>query len=419
MNERLEIFEKNESGVRTYCRKFPECFDKGENSIMYTSSGKRYVDFFAGAGALNFGHNNPYIKGKIVDYLKEDNIIQGLDFYTPVTEHFLKTMRDKYFEPNNYDYRIMLCNASGANSVEAALKLARKNKNRTNIFAFTGSYHGQSLGALAATSGVHGRGGAGVPLNDVTFIPYATDLETEDASLDYIRWVLTDDHCGIDKPAAFLLECVQGEGGIKIASTRWLQEVRKICDEHDILMICDEIQSGVGRTGDYFSWERADIEPDMITVSKSVGGFGIPVAFLFVKPELDIFTPGEHTGTFRGNQLALLGAAATMEFFVDNKIDEDVKRKGKIVEQFMKERILPIDERLEARGLGLFWGIDFSKIDSRLTDALREECFKNHLVIDSCGREGCVIKLLSPLTIEDEVLYEGLDILEKSTKAIL
>lgn len=415
----FEVFEDRESEVRGYCRHFPVMFTRGKNAIMYSADGERYVDFFAGAGALAMGHNNPYIKGKIMDYLATDGIVQALDLYTEVTEKFLRTLNEVYFKPHGLDYKVQFCNASGANSVEAALKLARKNKKRTNIISFTGAYHGQSLGALSVTSGAEGRGGAGVPLDNVTFVPYATDLGTEEASLNYLKWVLEDDHSGVTPPAAVILEAVQGEGGIKVPSVEWLQGVRKICDEHDILMICDEIQCGVCRTGNFFAWERAGIEPDFICVSKSISGFGLPLSMLFIKRELDIWHPGEHTGTFRGNQLALIGATAMLEYIRDNHIPDEVKRKGEIVEKFIKERILPLDSRIEARGIGLFWGIDMHEFGKGVAEEVQKENLKGHLVHDICGREDCVVKILPPLTIEDAVLTEGLEIIEKSLQTVV
>jgi len=415
----FEVFERRESEVRGYCRHFPVMLKEGRNSEMFTADGERYIDFFAGAGALAYGHNNPYIKKKVLDYMNTDGIVQALDLYTPITEKFFETLEEVILKPRNLDYKVQFCNASGANAVEAALKLARKYTGRSNILACTGSYHGQSLGALAVTSGVHGRGGAGVSLDNVTFVPYATDMETEEQSLAYLRWILTDDHSGVTKPAAIILEAVQGEGGIKAPSVEWLQGVRKICDEFDILMICDEIQAGVGRTGWFFAFERAEIVPDIVTVSKSIGGIGLPLSMVLMKPEIDKWSPGEHTGTFRGNQLSLLGATALLEYYRDNNMDIEVRRKGELIKEFAEKNIKPIDERIEVRGIGMFWGIDFSGIDSALAEKVQAECVKRHLIADICGRNDCVLKILAPLTIEDEILLEGLNVIRDSMEAVL
>lgn len=414
-----EIFEERESQVRSYCRNFPIEFKGAKGAEIYSKEGERYIDFFAGAGAMNFGHNNPYIKSKILEYLSEDNIIHALDMYTVPKEHFLRTLEEKILEPRGLDYKVMCVGATGTNAVEAALKLARKNKKRTNVIAFSGAFHGMSLGSLAMTSDHHSRGGAGVPLNNVTFAPYADRFEDWHQSLAYLEWMLTDDHSGVDRPAAIVLETVQAEGGINVAPAGWLQGVRALCDKYDICMICDDIQVGIGRTGYFFSWERAGIVPDMVTLSKSISGFGLPMAVVLIKPELDIFTPGEHNGTFRGNQLGFVGSAAGMEYFCDNKLDEEVRRKEQIVRDFMEKEILPIDGRLKVRGIGLIWGIDFSGIDGALSRTVMQECVKRHLIIERAGREDCVLKPLPPLVISDEVLLEGLNIIKESIKVVL
>lgn len=415
----FSVFEKHESEVRGYCRAFPVMFEKGKGSIMYSNTGERYVDFWAGAGSMGFGHNNPYVKNRIMEYLSGDNLVAGLDLYTTVTEKFLTTFNEVILAPRGLNHKVMFCNASGANCVEAALKIARLAKKRENIIAFTGSYHGQSLGALSVTSGVHGRSGAGVPLCNVTFAPYASDLETEEMSIKWLEKLMTDDHSGVPKPAAIILEAVQGEGGIIPPSAEWLRSVRAICDKYDILMICDEIQAGTGRTGRFFAFERAEIIPDIITVSKSISGFGLPLAMVLVKPEIDVFDPGQHTGTFRGNQLSLVGATATVEMYRDEKLDVKVQNQEKIVRAFMDEHILPLDERIVVRGIGLFWGIDLSGLGEGVTKKMQKKALENHLVADICGRDDCVFKLLPPITIEDEILTEGLEIIEKSLKEVL
>ena len=238
--------------------------------------------------------------------------------------------------------------------------MADKNKKRNNIIAFSGAFHGMTLGSLALTTDRTSRGGSGVPLSNVTFAPYDGTLD----SLEYLRWILEDDHSGIEKPAAIFLETVQAEGGINVASKEWLQEIRKICDENDILMVCDDIQVGNGRTGYFFSFERAHIVPDMVVLSKSISGFGMPMALLLMKENLDIFKPAEHNGTFRGNQLAFVGGEAAIRFFVEKKIDDVVKYNEKIIGDFLNQEIEKIDDRIAIRGIGMIWGIDFGKIDA-------------------------------------------------------
>ncbi len=419
MGNEFKVFEENESEVRSYCRKFPAVFTHAKNATLTDREGKEYIDFFAGAGAINFGHNNPYIKKAILDYLSEDRIIHALDMYTEAKEGFLATMHDKILSPRQLPYKVMCCGSTGTNAVEAALKLCRKVKGRQNVFAFSGAFHGMTLGSLSMTGDRFSRTGAGVALSNVTFMPYYNSFEDPDTSLDYLESVIKDDHSGIDRPAAIFLETVQAEGGINTAPVDWLKRLRKICDENDILMVVDDIQVGVGRTGSFFSFERANIVPDMVILSKSISGFGVPMSILLMKPELDLFKPAEHNGTFRGHQLAFVGSKAGMEYFAENNLGDKAAEKGKIISAFLKDKILPLDERLKVRGIGMIAGIDFSKIDSKLALEACHKCFDKGLVIELAGREDAVLKILPPLTIEEDVLKKGLKIIEESVRDIL
>ena len=168
-------------------------------------------------------------------------------------------------------------------------------------------------------------------------------------------------------------------------------------------MICDDIQVGNGRTGFFFSFERAGIVPDMVVLSKSISGFGVPMALLLMKPELDIFRPAEHNGTFRGNQMAFVGGKAAIEYFCDNKLDEEVQRKGAIIEDFVNKEILSVDSRLSLRGIGMIWGIDFSEINPDLALECVHKAFDNKLILEVAGRNDSVLKIMPALTIEDEI----------------
>ena len=313
----------------------------------------------------------------------------------------------------------MSCGSTGTNAVEAALKLARKNTGRTNVIAFHGAFHGMTLGSIACTGEKYARKGAGVPLTDVTFAPYSHGLGTWKDSIRYLRYLLEDDHTGCEYPAAIILETVQAEGGINVADVEWLRAIREICDEKEILMIVDDIQVGNGRTGTFFSFERAGIVPDMVTLSKSISGFGLPMSLLLIKPEYDIFGPAEHNGTWRGNQLAFVGAKAAIEYFSNNSIDEDTKRKGTIIHEFLENSILPLDSRLKIRGIGMIWGIDFSSINPVLAKKVLHHCVDRHLIIELAGSFDCVLKILPALTIEDEILLKGLEIIKQSIIEVL
>jgi diaminobutyrate-2-oxoglutarate transaminase len=409
----MSIFEKCESSVRSYCRSFPAIFHRAKGSIVYAQSGEEYIDFFAGAGALNYGHNHDYIKQKVISYLDADGIAHGLDMYTSAKEKFLAKFNEVILSTKHLDFRIQFCGPTGTNAVEAALKLARKVKKRPGIFSFMGAYHGMTLGSLSITGNTGIRAGAIGTLSSVTFMPYPYGFMGSFDTIKYIESVLKDVNSGIEKPAAIIFETVQAEGGVVVAPIEWMQKLRNLCDENDILLICDDIQVGCGRTGSFFSFERADIVPDIVILSKSISGYGFPMSVLLIKPELDIWEPGEHNGTFRGNQLAFVGATAALEYRESSNLEQDVKAKELFLKNFLSQQILPISENIAIRGIGMIWGIDLANFgDSSLAKKIGTNCFEKGLIIERAGRNDTVIKLLPPLTIDMPTLKEGCSIMK-------
>jgi diaminobutyrate-2-oxoglutarate transaminase len=413
-----EVFEKYESNVRSYCRKWPVEFSFAKGSIIVEDNGKQYIDFFNGAGALNYGHNNDFIKEKLVKYIESDAIIHSLDMYASAKKELIEYLEENILIPRSLDYKVMFPNPTGTNAIEMALKLARKNKKRSNIFAFMGAFHGMTLGSLALTTEKAAREGAGITLNNVTHIAPPYYMNGKFDTLGYLNEILNDDHSGIEKPAAIILETVQAEGGIYAFDVDFLRGLRKLCDEQDILLIVDDIQVGCARTGTFFSFERAGIVPDMVVLSKSIGGYGLPLSMVLIKPELDIFSPGEHNGTFRGFQLSMVTAKAGLEFMLKNNIEAEVKRKEAIVKDYLDKNIKPLlKDNMSIRGIGLIWGIDFN--DGKLSRAVLDKCFEKGLIIELAGRNDGVLKIMPALTIEDDLLIKGLDIVKDSIKECL
>lgn len=411
-----EVLERLESGVRSYSRAFPVEFTRAKMSRLYAADGTRYLDFFNGAGALNYGHNNDYIKEKILAYLEQDGITHALDMFTGAKADFFAYFDEHILQPRGMEARIMSCGPTGTNAVEAALKLARKVTGRTGVFALTGSFHGMTLGSLAVTSGVDHREGAHVPMFFTTFVPHPNAVSFD--TIDYYEWLLTDNYSGVEKPAAFIIETTQAEGGIHVAPTEWLQRLRALCDRHGILLIVDDIQVGCGRTGSFFSFERAGIVPDMTVLSKSISGYGLPMSLLLIRPDLDIFDPAEHNGTFRGNQLAFVGAKAALEYRESRDLDAHTQELGALIAKFIREELLPMDERLTQRGIGLIHGVDFEQIGD-VSGSVAKECFRRGLIIERSGRADCVLKIMPALTIEKDELLEGLEIIRESMKTVL
>jgi diaminobutyrate-2-oxoglutarate transaminase len=415
----LEIFEELESSVRSYCRSFPVLFEKAKGPFIYDEDGNEYIDFLAGAGTLNYGHNNDLFKHELIDYIQQDGITHGLDMSSKAKQSFLEVFRDNILKPRNLDYVVQFTGPTGANSVEAALKMARHVKGRKNIIAFTNGFHGVTAGALAATGNSHHRHIAGTSLDGITRLPYDGYMDDGFDTLAYMRKMLEDNSSGLDHPAAVIVEGVQGEGGLNAARLEWLKGLQEICREFDMLLIYDDIQAGCGRTGTFFSFEPAGIEPDIINLSKSLSGYGLPFAVTLFKKEIDQWKPGEHNGTFRGNNHAFITAAAAIKhYWGDDKFAEDVRRKGAMVTGRI-EKIMASHPQVQMKhkGRGMMQGIEVESGD--IADKITSRAFEHGLIIETSGPEGEVVKCLCPLTIDDETLMKGWDIVEESFAAVL
>ncbi|HLR95080.1 MAG TPA: diaminobutyrate--2-oxoglutarate transaminase [Jiangellaceae bacterium] len=403
-----------ESNVRSYSRSWPAVFTHGRGSTMTAEDGREYLDFFAGAGALNYGHNHPELKKAVIEHLTEDRIVHGLDMFTDVRRTFLETFKSQILEPRDLDYRMIFPGPAGNNAVEAALKLARKVTGRESVVNFTNAFHGMTLGALSVTGTSMKRDGAGIPLVHATPMPYDDYFNQDVPDFLYLERLLTDAGSGLNKPGAIIVETVQGEGGINAARADWLRSLSELCKTHDILLIVDDIQAGCGRTGGFFSFEEAGIEPDIVTLSKSISGYGLPMALTLVKPELDIWEPGEHNGTFRGIGPAFASATRAIElFWSDDELKKSTERKGAYIESRFNRIVARYPEHeLVAKGRGLMRGLQLPSGD--LADKATTTAFERGLLVETSGPEDEVIKLLPALTISDEELTRGLDIIDEA-----
>ncbi|WP_227980803.1 diaminobutyrate--2-oxoglutarate transaminase [Nocardia spumae] len=407
----MTVFESLESNVRGYCRSWPTLFDTASGAWLRDGSGRDYLDFFAGAGALNYGHNNPVLKEALIDYIARDGITHGLDMSTVAKRELLETINNVLLDPRGLDYKVQFPGPTGANAVESALKLARKVTGRTNILNFTNAFHGMTLGALSVTGNATKRAGAGVPLNHVNPMPYDGYLDGAD-DLAWMERVLDDNSSGVDKPAAVIVETVQGEGGVNVARAQWLRQLSEVCAARGILLIVDDVQMGCGRTGPFFSFEIAGITPDIVTLSKSIGGYGMPLALVLMKRELDVWAPGEHNGTFRGNNPAFVTARVALEhYWTDARLEESTLAKGdKIRKSF--ENLSENFDGVSTRGRGMVQGLVFE--DSSEAGKVSSIAFEEGLLVETSGAEDQVVKLLPPLTITDDELDHGLGILGRA-----
>ncbi|MGK4592332.1 diaminobutyrate--2-oxoglutarate transaminase [Amycolatopsis sp. w19] len=415
----MSIFEELESEVRSYSRGWPVVFDRAQGSYLYDEDGKAYLDFFAGAGALNYGHNNPALKRALIDYIARDGVTHALDMFTVAKRDFLQTLQEKILRPRDLDYKVVFPGPGGANAVEAALKLARKVTGKESVINFTNAFHGMTLGALSVTGNSMKRGGAGVPLVHATPMPYDNYFDGSIPDFLYFEKLLEDSGSGLNEPAAVIVEGVQGEGGINAARVEWLKALDDLCKKHGILLILDDVQMGCGRTGPFFSFEDAGIKPDIVCLSKSIGGYGIPMALTLIRPDLDVWEPGEHNGTFRGISPAFVTATEALRvYWSDDELEKSTKAKGeRIAAAFQGIVEAYPDANLFAKGRGLARGIEFANGD--LAGKVCAAAFERGLLMETSGPDGEVMKVLPPLTLTDDELTKGLSIIDEAVAAVL
>lgn len=409
----MQIFEQVESQVRSYIRAFPTVFAKSKGAMLYDEEGKAYIDFFAGAGTLNYGHNNDAITTAMIDYLQNDGVVHALDMGTSAKKRFLQIFTETILAPRQLNYKIQFTGPTGTNCVETALKLARRVKGRSNVVSFTNGFHGLTMGATAITGNKNYRHEAYINRANVSFMPYDGYLGPDVNTIDFLRKSLEDNSSGLDLPAAVIVETIQAEGGVNVASFEWLRQLEQVCRDFDILLIIDDIQVGNGRSGDFFSFEAAGISPDMVTLSKSIGG-GLPMAILLLKPELDQWNPGEHTGTFRGNNLAFVASTAALStYWQTDEFSQSVKHKSSILKDELEKTAQEFPSlQANVRGRGLIYGLEIPA--DGFAKKVSQHAFEKGLVIELSGARSQVVKFLPPLTIDEPTLQEGIDIVNEA-----
>ncbi len=414
-SELPEIYSSVESEVRSYCRGWPTVMESAQGSWVTDTSGRRYLDFFAGAGALNYGHNNPVLKQPLLEYLASDGIVHSLDIATSAKTDFLQTFERVILQPRGLDYKVQFPGPTGANSVEAALKLARKVTGRESIISFTNAFHGMTLGALSVTGNSMKRAGAGIPLVHATPMPYDNYFDGVTEDFHWFERVLDDSGSGLNRPAAVIVETVQGEGGLNVARIEWLQALAELCRKRDILLIVDDVQMGCGRTGPFFSFEEAGIVPDIVTLSKSISGYGLPMALTLFRRDLGVWAPGEHNGTFRGHNPAFITATQALKtYWQSSELTNDTVSKGEFMRTRLEE-IAAAHDGISARGRGMAQGLKFESTE--LASLVCRAAFDRGALMETSGPSDEVVKLLPPLTISQHDLETGLQILAEAVTA--
>jgi diaminobutyrate-2-oxoglutarate transaminase len=411
----MSIFERRESEVRWYSRRWPVVFGRAAGSWIYAVDGTPYLDFFAGAGALNYGHSDPVLKRALISYLEQDGVTHALDMWTVARADLLEMLEEKILAPRGLSYKVVFPGPAGANAVEAALKLGRKVTGRQWVAYFSNAFHGMTLGGLSVNGNSAVRRSAGISLSHCIELPYDDHL----ADVADFEGLLATSAAGLAGTAAVIVETVQGEGGINAARYQWLRQLSAVCRHHRILLIIDDIQMGCGRIGSFFSFEDAGIEPDIVCLSKGISGYGLPMALTLIRPELDVWKPAEHNGTFRGFSLAFVTGAESMRtYWSDDELEKSTRTKGDRVGSGLEQIVAAYPEaRLATRGRGLARGLRTAS--GAMASQISAAAFERGLLVETCGPEGEVVKLLPPLTVASGDIDRALEILDASVKSAL
>ncbi|MEK2606907.1 diaminobutyrate--2-oxoglutarate transaminase family protein [Burkholderia arboris] len=428
--EQLDYLKHVESNARTYATSFPRLFTHAEGIRMRDSDGQEYIDCLSNAGTLALGHNHPEVNEAVMRFLSSGQLQQALDLATPAKHAFVEQLFSMLPNAIADTGKIQFCSPSGADGVEAAIKLTRHHTGRPTIMAFHGAYHGMTAGALAASGNLTPKS-AGSNGRDVHFLPYpyafrcpfGTDgSATDQLSINYIRTVLSDPESGITKPAAVIVEVVQGEGGCIPASDAWLIELRELTLRHEIPLIVDEVQTGLGRTGALFAIEHSGIRPDVLVLSKAFGG-GYPLSVVVYDQRLDTWPPGSHAGTFRGNQIAMVAGLSTMRIVERDGLSAHADTAGKLLAAGLERIAERFPSLGQVRGRGLMIGVEvvLPGRDGRtgpphaaLAKAIKLHCLRNGLVLETGGRHGAVLRFLPPLIVSEADIHEILNRFEQA-----
>jgi len=425
-----------ESSARTYASAIGRVLEKGYLSRVFDVDGREYLDCLACAGTLATGHNHPQVTEGVLAFLQSRHLLQSLDITTPAKHAFIEKLFACLPEKFAQKAKIQFCGPTGSDAVEAAIKLFKTATNRRTVFAFHGAYHGMTAGSLALTGNLTAKNNVAALMPDVHFLPYPYPYrcpfglggkKSYEISLQYIERLLTDPESGIPLPAAILVEPIQGEGGVIPAPNEWLVGLRRITAELNIPLVIDEIQTGFGRTGKMFAFEHSGITTDAIVISKAIGG-GFPLSALLYHEQYDLWLPGAHAGTFRGNQIAMVAGTITLEVIKSEKLVEEACRKGQILERELRELAKRYACIGDVRGKGLMWGLEIVDTNGKrdllgsypaggeLAKKIKSRCLENGLIIESGGRHGAVLRFLPPLILTDTEITELINKLDFSIR---
>ena len=427
-----------ESSARSYPRKFPFALSKAKGSWVEDVEGNRYLDFLCGAGTLALGHNDDEVNKAMIELISSGAPLHTLDLTTPVKDRFVETVISILPEEMRGNVKIQFCSPSGTDATDAAIKLCKTATGRGSVIAFSGGYHGMGHGALSLTGNLNAKMKVQNLMPGVQFMPYPNSYRCPfglggeagtDAACAYFERMLKDPESGVTPPAAVIIEPIQGEGGVIPAPRKFMQTIRRVTKELGIPMIVDEIQCGIGRSGQIFAFEESGIIPDVILMSKAIGG-SQPMSIVVYNKDLDKWTAGAHAGTFRGNQLAMAAGTVVLRRVSDPDFLASVREKGVYITEALNQLKKEVSIIGDIRGRGLMIGIEFIDPDGKkdimghpeasgsIAAEVQKRCFEHKLVMEKGGRNGSVMRCLCALNVSKEDINTMLGIFSSAVKEI-
>ncbi|ODR83269.1 aminotransferase class III [Haladaptatus sp. W1] len=417
--ELLDKQRKIDSAAVAYPKSVPIAIDSAKGATIRDVDGNTFLDFFAGIGVLNVGHSNPYVLEAVQD--QTEKLVHSIDFPTEARIELIEKLNE--IAPGSLpdENRVVFGGPTGSDAIEATLKIAKYNTGNTGLIAFRGAYHGATSGALSLGGGRKYKRAYEPLLPDVYHVPYPypfrqglSDDEACERALSDVRELVEDPYSGIADPAGIWVEPIQGEGGVVTPPEGFLRGLKQITTDNDIPLIVDEIQTGFGRTGQWFATEWEDVTPDIMPMAKAIGGIGLPLSATMYHEDLDTWDAGGHVGTYRGHVPAMRAGVRAIEYIQDHDLLAHAREMGTNIRDRFREIADETPQIGEIRGEGLFIGVEFVDEDGNpnkpLVKAIQQYCYEHGVLVWTAGRNGNVLRIIPPLVVTDKQVEVGMDI---------
>lgn len=417
-----------ESNAVYYPQQVPIALEEGRGATVRDVDGNVFLDFYAGIGVLNVGHSNPYVTSAVTEQIT--SLVHSIDFPTEARLELIEMLDEIAPGELSGQNRVLFGGPTGSDAVEGSIKLAKSNTGGHSLISFHGGYHGGSAGALSLSSTRKFKEEYTPLLPDVHYAPYPTNTHTDlseselvTRSLNAVRTMLEDPSSGVTNPAGVWVEPIQGEGGVIVPPEGFLSGLKEIVEEHHIPLIVDEIQTGLGRTGQWFASDWYDLTPDAMPMAKALGGIGLPLSATMYHSDIDTWDPGSHAGTFRGHVPAMVAGARAIKYMQSHNLLEHVQTVGQQIQSRLRDFSDGSEHVSAVRGKGLFIGVEFvtaaGNPSKSLATDIQKRCLEQGVIVWTAGRHGEVLRLVPPLVITEEQAATGTGIIIDAARAAI